>query len=175
MSSSPFVGVGLIVGILGITGAPFFNGSISKHIINESVDGHFMTILLYLVNFGTLVSFIKFGQVLKGKSRYRYQMNPIKLMSVGLMSLLVLAMFPIGLSTTIQVAHIDFFSSFNLLKEIFLYLVMAFLAWVFYENIVDKYSRWINDQGPLTIGFQLSNSLLVIYFLIVILFTRYYI
>jgi len=175
MSASPFVGVGLVIGVLGITGAPFFNGSISKHIIKESVDGHLMTMLLYLVNFGTLVSFIKLSQVLKGKSHYRYQMNPVKLMSIGLMSLLVLAMFPVGLSTTIQVAHINFFSSFNLLKESFIYLLMAFLAWLFYDRVVDRYDRWITDKGILTIGFQLSNGLLIVYFLIVVLFTRYHI
>lgn len=173
LKSNPFLGIALVIGILGITGAPFFNGSISKHIIKKSVDGTFVSYLLYIVNFGTLVSFIKFGQVLRGSSLYKYQIEHVKLLSIGLMSLLVLSMFPIGLSTVVRVMHIDFFTSFNFFKELAIYLVMAFLAYQFYDKVVNKYHHWIQEKGSIGLGFQLSNALLIVYFLVVVLFTRY--
>lgn len=173
MASNPFLGIALIIGILGITGAPFFNASISKHIIKKSVAGSISGYLLYVVNFGTMVSFIKFGQVLRGKSIYKYQIEQVKLMSIGLMASLVLAMFPIGLSTVIGQFHIDFFASFNFAKEIVIYLVMGFLAWHFYDKVVNKYHHWVAEKGPKVFGFQASNGLLMAYFLVIILFTRY--
>ncbi len=173
MVANPFLGIALIIGMLGITGAPFFNGSISKHIIKKSVDGSLMIFLLYLVNFGTLVSFVKFGQVLRGTSRYKYQIESVKLLSIGLMSMLVLSMFPIGLSTVISQLHIDFFYSFNFVKEMAIYLAMGFLAWHFYDKVVNRYHHWIKERGELAFGFRMSNGLLMIYFLVIVIFTRY--
>lgn len=74
MRSLPLVGVAIAAGILGITGAPFFNGSISKYFMaqagSRTVDFCFL-----LINFGTTLSFVKFGRVLFGPRReltYRY-------------------------------------------------------------------------------------------------------
>lgn len=173
MKSNPFLGIAIIIGILGITGAPFFNGSISKHIIKTSVDELGISYLVYLVNFGTLVSFIKFGQVLKGSSLYKYQIEQIKLLSIGMMSIVVLSLFPIGLSSVINILHIDFFSSYDFVKEVSVYFVMVLLAWQFYDKVVNKYHHWIQEKGSIALGYQVSNVLLMAYFLVIVFFTRY--
>jgi len=63
---NPIVGIGIIMAIFGITGAPFFNGSISKYFIvsgaNWIVSG-----AMILINLGTTISFIKFSTMLFGK------------------------------------------------------------------------------------------------------------
>ena len=61
----PLVGVATLMAICGISGAPFFNGSISKYFImsgtNWLVSGAMM-----LINLGTIISFIKYSSILFG-------------------------------------------------------------------------------------------------------------
>ncbi len=63
----PIIGIATLAGVLGITGAPFFNGSISKYFISRGVQGNLAEIGLYLINFGTILSFIKYSTILFGK------------------------------------------------------------------------------------------------------------
>lgn len=64
----PAVGVATILAILGITGAPLFNGSISKYLIASGSTGTWIESGLLLINLGTIVVFIKYGQLLFGSS-----------------------------------------------------------------------------------------------------------
>jgi len=62
----PLVGIGTIVAILGITGAPFFLGSISKYYMGAAVDP-WLVWTLRIIAFATIVHFIKYGSMLFGK------------------------------------------------------------------------------------------------------------
>ena len=62
----PMVGTATILAMFGITGAPFFNGSISKYFIMSGATWLVYGIIL-LINLGTIVSFIKFSTMLFGK------------------------------------------------------------------------------------------------------------
>ena len=61
----PLVGTALILAALGITGAPFFNGSISKYFIIAGA-GRMVSAALIFINLGTIISFIKYSQMLFG-------------------------------------------------------------------------------------------------------------
>ena len=61
----PAVGIAVAAGILGITGAPFFNGSISKYLLAQG--GTMADYAFLIINFGTALSFVKFGKMLFGK------------------------------------------------------------------------------------------------------------
>ncbi|MCL2718752.1 MAG: proton-conducting membrane transporter [Lachnospiraceae bacterium] len=63
----PLVGAATIMAILGITGAPLFNGSISKYFIVSGAGG-FVSVMIFLINLGTIISFIKYSTMLFGKS-----------------------------------------------------------------------------------------------------------
>ncbi len=63
----PVLGIALLAGILGITGAPFFNGSISKYFIQANETQILQQSLIILINIGTALSFVKFGSMLFGK------------------------------------------------------------------------------------------------------------
>ncbi len=64
----PAIGIGTLAGVLGITGAPFFNGSISKYFIQQGLEGDLGGIGLFLINLGTTLSFVKYSLILFGKS-----------------------------------------------------------------------------------------------------------
>lgn len=63
----PLIGAAALAGVLGITGAPFFNGSISKYFISVGAAGNPAELGLYLINFGTMLSFVKYGTILFGR------------------------------------------------------------------------------------------------------------
>lgn len=62
----PWVAVATALAILGITGAPFFNGSISKYMIAHGTTELWVTILLNIINLGTVMSFVKYATMLFG-------------------------------------------------------------------------------------------------------------
>jgi multicomponent Na+:H+ antiporter subunit D len=61
----PLVGAATVMAILGITGAPFFNGSISKYFIMAGA-GRAVSAALIFINLGTIISFIKYSSMLFG-------------------------------------------------------------------------------------------------------------
>ncbi|MGX8797331.1 complex I subunit 5 family protein [Fusibacter sp. JL298sf-3] len=52
--------IALIIAILSITGAPFMSGGFSKYFIAKGYEGLGYQILFWLINIGTMTSFIKF-------------------------------------------------------------------------------------------------------------------
>lgn len=64
----PLVAAATAFAILGITGAPFFNGSISKYMIAHGTTDLWVTILLNIVNLGTVMSFVKYATIFFGQS-----------------------------------------------------------------------------------------------------------
>ncbi|MCL2704326.1 MAG: proton-conducting membrane transporter [Defluviitaleaceae bacterium] len=67
LKGMPVVGAVTVMAVLGITGAPFFNGSISKYFIGSGV-GMPMSGIMMFINLGTIISFIKYSGILGGKT-----------------------------------------------------------------------------------------------------------
>ena len=67
MRRMPLVGAATVAAVLGITGAPFFIGSISKYFI--AADVHWIVEgFVILISLGTIISFTKYSGMLFGKS-----------------------------------------------------------------------------------------------------------
>jgi multicomponent Na+:H+ antiporter subunit D len=64
----PWVAAATAFAILGITGAPFFNGSISKYMIAHGTTDVWITAMLNLINLGTIMSFVKYATIFFGKN-----------------------------------------------------------------------------------------------------------
>ncbi|MBF7097075.1 complex I subunit 5 family protein [Alkalibacter mobilis] len=64
----PAVGYATIFAIFGITGAPLFNGSISKYLIAYGAKGSWVEYALVFINLGTIISFVKYSQIFPGNS-----------------------------------------------------------------------------------------------------------
>ena len=62
---APLIGVSTIMAIMGITGTPFFNGSISKYFIMSAANWVITGIIIFL-NLGTITLFIKYSSMLIG-------------------------------------------------------------------------------------------------------------
>ncbi|MCL1993603.1 MAG: hypothetical protein FWG66_11730 [Spirochaetes bacterium] len=62
----PLVGLAMGFAILGIMGAPFFIGSISKYYLGYTVDP-WIAWSINIISLGTIISFIKYGSMLFGE------------------------------------------------------------------------------------------------------------
>jgi len=67
LKSYPILGIATIMAIFGITGAPLFNGMISKYFIAYGANG-FLNSLLIFMSLGTIISFVKYAGMLGGSS-----------------------------------------------------------------------------------------------------------
>jgi multicomponent Na+:H+ antiporter subunit D len=67
MRRMPAVGAATVMAILGITGTPFFNGSISKYFIMSGADIPTSAALI-LINLGTIMIFIRYSAILFGRA-----------------------------------------------------------------------------------------------------------
>ena len=63
----PLIAVATIMAIFGITGAPFFNGSISKYFMVSDADTFLNGVLIFM-SLGTIISFVKYSTMLFGKA-----------------------------------------------------------------------------------------------------------
>ena len=86
----PWVSIAAILAILGIIGAPFFNGSISKYLISHGTDNLIIDILLVIINLGTMTAFAKFLNIFKGKGKpaKTSKLRRTIILTLGLMCLL---------------------------------------------------------------------------------------
>ena len=86
----PIVGTAITLAILGITGAPFFSGNISKYFMMAQTGLHTYA-LMTLINLGTIAVFIKFSMILFGKPPKDMQReDPVKQVSVLFLGVLCL-------------------------------------------------------------------------------------
>lgn len=99
MKAHPVVGASLFVGVLGITGAPVFDGSLSKILIEESFIGEFSWYLIALVNLGTIISFLKFSTIFIGFTdrELSVTVDRWKTATVVAMAMLTMITYPIEL------------------------------------------------------------------------------
>ena len=62
----PLLGAATIMAILGITGAPLFNGMMSKYLITYGADPVMNGVLIFM-SLGTIISFVKYSTMLSGQ------------------------------------------------------------------------------------------------------------
>ena len=63
----PVVAAATVMAILGITGAPLFNGSISKYFIMSGTHWAISALIIF-INLGTIIVFFKYSTILLGKT-----------------------------------------------------------------------------------------------------------
>lgn len=72
----PLVAAATILAILGITGAPFFGGSMSKYWISYGAKDALTTLAFFVANFGTITCFIRYSTILFGTQMYPTHSSP---------------------------------------------------------------------------------------------------
>jgi len=160
MRSMPLTGIATALAILGITGAPFFNGSISKYWIGYGSTGSWLEYGLLLINFGTILSFTKFSTILFGPKAWpgkRKGIHTTDLLSEGVvlfMGILCLlgGVFSESLTTVLFGLPMSIgATSFPTKTLIFLLLVIAAAA--LYFGLLKK-RAWLKSSGRFELTFN---------------------
>ena len=141
----PWVSVMMIIGMLSITGAPIFNGFISKSILSVGFQsGTTQYWLLYLVNIGTATSFIKMSQIFFGVSPLSYPMarkrENFALMGFGLMCVLA-GNLAIPVSQGFFGVDVSFVKIFQLSKFVD-YIATLAMGYTLYSLVISK-DLWV--------------------------------
>jgi multicomponent Na+:H+ antiporter subunit D len=72
----PVLSSAMIMAMLGVTGAPLFNGSVSKYLIKADLSDGLLKSSMLLISFGTVLYFLKLSQIFK-PVKVRSNMNTL--------------------------------------------------------------------------------------------------
>lgn len=166
MRTMPVVSIFMIIGMLSITGAPFFNGFISKSIIKYGIqDSGIKYWILFIVNIGTATSFIKMAQVFFGPKPMTIRLRSLE-QRIALMTLafacVVLGNFYIPISTGffgVDVSHVSVFQW----EAFFDYAVALIIGFCFYKLVIEKDRLPVRKIREFNLSFEMSNYLFVLY------------
>lgn len=167
----PITSIFMIIGMLSITGAPLFNGFVSKTIIKYGVKSSSIeVIMLYIINLGTSISFIKLSQIFFGKYRGKRKKNINTGFSMFLLSFMCIVLGNYFIPITrgffgIDISYVEAFKIDNWIN----YGVTLAGGYIIYKKIVEKDYEIIKKIRHTNISFGTTNYLLIMFVFIMLL------
>ncbi len=137
MKINPILSFCMIIGMLAITGFPLLNGQLGKLLIKSTIGNVWVTMSLYLISIGTLVSFIKMSKIFFGPAMKSVVSPKDRQPAVYVMSILTLVAFPLEL-VYLKVYNGPAFAytQKSLLSNSLEYFILAALAYGIYFNVL---------------------------------------
>ncbi len=170
----PVVGLATIISILGITGAPLFNGSISKYLISSGTVEAWIEYGLMVINLGTIILFIKYGRMLFGDTQKK-AIGLSKTRENTVVLLLSLVSFAGGIfaSTFVQLLfNIDV--SVNLLSygvKALLFVGSLLVGMVIYYALIKK-KNYFTIVNAFELGFNEACLSITLFFAFIFIYLR---
>ena len=170
----PVVSTAIVIAMLGVTGAPFFNGSVSKYMIKVSLGEGLFSYGLILINLGTLLYFLRFSLILKGTESAAHVHIPVNRQVVliilaflclagGLAGpVLVNLLFPVELS----------FSFSSYVEKMIAYLLTLGAGFLIYKLASKRIYR-LTSRLNYEPGFNHMCLAIVVYFAFQVLYLRF--
>lgn len=136
----PFVTIISVLSILGITGAPLFNGSVSKYLIEKGTSSYnFLDYSILLINLGTIMIFIKYSSIFYGKHNKR---STIKLNQKIVLLILTITCFLGGIMGNIFVGvlfNVNFtISLVSYIEKTMIYMLSIIISFIIYQYVYKK-------------------------------------
>ncbi len=154
LRTMPLTGIATVLGVLGISGAPFFNSSISKYFMQYGAKGTITETLIIIVNFGTILSFIKYSHILFGKPMpqiFQSRRKKFVLLLLGL-SCIAGGVFGVTVINTIFNTEVSIDSNIYI-EKIIIYLLSVVGAFSLYRFIL-KNSKHLYMLRKISLNFQ---------------------
>lgn len=168
LKTLPWTGMLLMVGILSITGAPLFNGYVSKSMVKYAFkDDTLIMFLFNLINLGTIISFSKVAMILFGKPDQPIQAHRASITQHIPMTILALTSLLIGIFYQPILNWIYEFNPYALhLEDWTIYLDYIFwtsLGFNLYYFVIKRDYRILAKIRDLTMTFPTANFLLLVF------------
>jgi len=166
MKTLPWTGILLVVGMLSITGAPLFNGYVSKSMIKYAFANDQVKMFLFnLINLGTMISFSKMAMMLIGKPTQVVKVKRASISQHIPMTILALSSLILGLFYQPIVQAIYDYSAYAIhLEDLGIYLEYVFwlsLGFNLYYFVIKKDYRPFAKLRDLTMTFPTANFLML--------------
>ncbi|GEK90689.1 complex I subunit 5 family protein [Alkalibacterium kapii] len=175
LKQMPWVSLAIILSMFGISGAPFFNGSISKYMIASGTSHSGVTLMLNIINLGTILSYVKFSTMLFGKRRKPTFIIPdtFSLIAVVTMGIVTL------LTGVLGTGFSDYFLGFSLqidavsyVKKGMVYVLMLLGSIVFYQGVL-KRDKILLRIGESELTFNGIVTVMTGYFIMILIFLTF--
>lgn len=164
----PWLSVLLIIAMLSISGAPFFNGFISKTLIKYAFkEDPFKMALFTVINLGTVTSFVKFSMILFGpKQTVSKTGNTLQMLGMSILGALCVAIgiFYRPLADylfSIDLSYVSLADPMHMIE----YLIYLLVGFLFYRYVIKKDYAVIRGLREFNITFENANYLFIIYVL----------
>jgi len=176
----PLVGAAIVMAVCGITGAPLFNGSISKYFIMTDTNA-FVSAALIFINLGTIITFIKFSTILFGGRKLESEIivAPVKIPMAKQITVLVLSslcfvggIFGEGFIHFLFNITVDVDAA-GYLEKTGLFAISAIAGYLIFRFFVDKHPFFKHIRG-LDMNFRWMCASIGGFFAAVLLFTRFF-
>lgn len=159
----------LIFAILSITGAPFFSGGYSKYFISKGYNSNYISLIFWVINLGTMISFIKFFKIIPIKKSSSCNQLKLHLNEILVLCLMGFFCFSLGINGNYFfkfILNVDLhFSIMSQLAKIPLYLINYIIGIFIYKYIL-KDSEFIKKVRKFDLSFNNINIAIVISFFI---------
>ncbi len=165
----PLTSFATILGILGITGAPLFNGSISKYFILDGVKDSPIEIIIIIINFGTILTFIKYSHMLIGKKQANVPQPRQKNAAILLLGVTCIICGIFGADLMGLIFDTNFTIKLDLyLQKTIIYIISSTLAFLVYRHLICK-NNALEKLRKLSLDFQqIVMAILVFYITVTI-------
>ncbi|HCX64043.1 MAG TPA: proton-conducting membrane transporter [Eubacteriaceae bacterium] len=164
----PLVATSMVLAILGITGAPFFNGSMSKYWIATGISEIFGDLGMFVINLGTILIFIRFSTIFFGGKKQRAIIATSRKLVIGFISGLCFA------GGVFARELIRFFFGIELgidpmsyVEKSLVYLIAVTVGIMLYHFVLKKIRiKWILQK--LELGFNGIAASILVYFVMLL-------
>ena len=170
MRNIPFAGVASVIGMLAITGFPLTSGSVSKYFMSAGLDGLWLEVLFWIMNFGTILVFVKYSRMLRFEQKEPFKIKVVKQFSLILLvfaSLVTGFLMSIGINTLLQVDLSIDIAKF--VQKGIIYVVLILVAMIGYEKVLPK-KKILYDNIEHSLSFSRMCFVFVAFFTMLIIY-----
>jgi multicomponent Na+:H+ antiporter subunit D len=169
----PWTAILLIIGMLSVSGAPFFNGFVSKSLIKYDFKADPIKLLLFtVINIGTITYYLKLSTILFGpKKEFVLERNIKQHMGMTVLATLciVFGVFYVFIGDTLFNIDLSYVKWFTF-ESFFDYLLYVGIGVLFYKYFINKDYLPTRALRTLNVTFETANYLFVIYLLVIAVF-----
>lgn len=170
----PLMSIFMIIGMLSITGAPMFNGFVSKTVIKYGLRGNnIQELMLFIVNLGTCVYFIKMSQVFFGRDGLKgiRKVNEHVSLFVLSMMCIILGNYLIPITRGFFGVDISFIRVISLSNWINYFIILA-VAYLIHKIFLERDYNIIKKIRNTNISFETTNFMLIFFIFIMIFWSK---
>ncbi len=165
LKNYPYISLVMIIAMLGLTGAPLFNGSISKYLIQKGSYSSVLEYGLLFMNIATMTYMVHLSRIFIGPQTKRLPIHISQKVVVGILAIIcsIGGLFGHKLVNLFFDIHIEW-SLTDYFEKALLYIGSLLIAFLFYKHIYPKL-KFIQTLHKIELSFNELVFSIILFFL----------